>query len=104
MIRSARLRFPSNINLLVKRATLRLLYFASGTSGRRTTLLRLGTFCLLRYVIRAPEKASIRLSDLSLNLFRTPTRGCLSSFLCSHTPLRERANQENTRRSPQITF
>src|SRR5450759_4474479 len=47
MMRSARLRFPSNINLLVKRATLRLLYFASGTSGRRTTFLRLGTVCLL---------------------------------------------------------
>src|SRR2546421_5812498 len=47
MMRSARLRFPSNINLLVKRATFRLLYFASGTSGRRTTLLRLGTVCLL---------------------------------------------------------
>src|SRR5438093_1489882 len=38
MMRSARLRFPSNINLLVKRATFRLLYFASGTSSRRTTL------------------------------------------------------------------
>src|SRR2546429_8526534 len=35
------------IYLLVKRATFRLLYFASGTSGRRTTLLRLGTVCLL---------------------------------------------------------
>src|SRR6266568_2129323 len=46
-MRSARLRLPSNINLLVKRATFRLLYFASGTSGRRTTLLRLGTICLL---------------------------------------------------------
>src|SRR5579864_8036109 len=46
MIRSAKLRFPSNINLLVKRATFRLLYFASGTSGRRTTLLRLGKVCL----------------------------------------------------------
>src|SRR5712692_9424573 len=45
-MRSARLRFPSNINLLVKRATLRLLYFASGTSGRRTTFFRLGTFRL----------------------------------------------------------
>src|SRR5947209_17708808 len=46
-MRSARLRLPSNINLLVKRATFRLLYFASGTSGRRTALLRLGTICLL---------------------------------------------------------
>src|SRR6266704_26972 len=47
MIRSARLRFPFNINLPIKRATFRFLYLASGTSGRRTTLLRLGKVCLL---------------------------------------------------------
>src|SRR5450432_1303527 len=41
-MRSARLRFPPSISLLVKRATFLLLYFASGTSGRRTALLRLG--------------------------------------------------------------
>src|SRR5205807_9231077 len=41
-MRSARLRFPSNINLPIKRATLRLLNLASGTSGRRTALFRLG--------------------------------------------------------------
>jgi hypothetical protein len=46
-MRSARLRFPSYINLLVKRATFLLLYFASGISGRFTTLLRLGKVCLL---------------------------------------------------------
>src|SRR5256714_7191322 len=46
-MRSATLRFPSSISLLVKRATFRLLYLASGTSGRRTALLRLGTICLL---------------------------------------------------------
>src|SRR5437868_2263698 len=46
-MRSARLRFPLSMSLLVKRATFRLLYLASGTSGRRTALLRLGTVCLL---------------------------------------------------------
>src|SRR3989440_6588330 len=46
-MRSARLRFPLSMSLLVKRATFRLLYLASGTSGRRTALLRLGTICLL---------------------------------------------------------
>jgi len=30
----------------MKRATFLLLYFASGSLGRRTTLLRLGMFCL----------------------------------------------------------
>src|SRR5437868_3842457 len=47
-MRSARVRLPSNMILLMKRATLRLLYFTSGTSCRRTALLRLGTFCLLK--------------------------------------------------------
>src|SRR3989440_13107121 len=46
-MRSAKLRFPLSMSLLVKRATFRLLYLASGPSGRRTALLRLGTICLL---------------------------------------------------------
>src|SRR5712664_860818 len=47
MIRSDRLRLPSSIILLMKRATFLFLYLASGTSNRRTTFLRLGKFCLL---------------------------------------------------------
>src|SRR5581483_2778907 len=63
MMRSARLRLPSNINLLVKRATLRLLYFASGTSGRRTTLLRLGKVRLLSILLE-PDRSLFRSKSL----------------------------------------
>src|SRR5215467_554636 len=73
MMRSAKLRFPFNISLLVKRATFRLLYFASGTSGRRTTLLRLGKVCLL--VDRLIERSH----DTSGYL---PQAGCLQ--VCGH--------------------
>src|SRR5579875_414387 len=101
-MRSARLRLPSTINLLVKRATLRLLNFASGTSGRRTTFLRLGTFRLLLFTTcinigtdgTNPRSYGIlALSDtrkgvdsiavyVACNLLRTPARRCLSK-LCS---------------------
>src|SRR5204863_6948912 len=65
MIRSARLRFPSIINLLTKRATLRLLNLASGTSGRRTTFLRLGKSCLLHLPgLRPREMLSSHLASL----------------------------------------
>src|SRR6266702_4515510 len=98
MMRSARLRFPSNINLLVKRATFRLLYFASGTSGRRTTFLRLGTICLLVFLYNPNLKdatSTVMLVSSTrkgvdfayrvepYNLFRTPTRECLSTGLVS---------------------
>lgn len=116
-MRSAKLRFPFNISLLVKRATFRLLYFASGTSGRRTALLRLGKVCLLvdRLIERFQDKAgtykfvdtrkgvawsarAIRLveypnkgyvtRDRPYNLLRTPTRECLSIvYLLACTPL-----------------
>src|SRR5579859_5308494 len=86
-MRSARLRLPSNIILLVKRATLRLLYFGSGTSGRRTTFLRLGTVCLLiNKLVKNPAKFTDTRKGVDSivgnnpdNLFRTPTRGCLST-------------------------
>src|SRR5437588_7197490 len=100
-MRSARLRFPSNINLLVKRATFRLLYFASGTSGRRTTLLRLGTICLLInelvWFSTVPahghqKRRRCDCGEFILTISRTPTRGCLSTFFVEDTRLSPHQN------------
>src|SRR6266566_5234237 len=92
-MRSARLRFPLSMSLLVKRATFRLLYLASGTSGRRTALLRLGTICLLinqgtcfvlfysrkSGVLRAVPLCGVRVSPLFL--FPYSPRNLLRSLL-----------------------
>src|SRR5260370_40001575 len=78
-MRSAKLRFPFNISLLVKRATFRLLYFASGTSGRRTALLRLGKVCLLidRLIERFHDKAGYLLPRQGAYKF-VDTRKCVA--------------------------
>src|ERR1019366_8837535 len=90
-MRSARLRFPPNISLLVKRATFLLLYFASGTSGRRTALFRLGNLLPPRIFKASVPLPPVPLADTRKgvdaigkylpNLIRTPSHAFLPCFL-----------------------